>query len=261
MEKFYDAVADAFERDFYSDSADPCIAFDVTSVWDILRRNIMPEDRVLEIGCGTGHWLDKISSEISASVYGIDFSTRMIQQAAERGHSGVVIAEASALPFRANVFDKVISPFNALNHCERYADAFAEIDRVLRPGGIALLMVDNQQRLIRRYWHLRVPNIKSLGGDPRRTEIWSHLVNGEKVIVYSHFYTREELIALLPGFRTEFVGIGILTALIPRFLRRNLRAAVRWTLSKIARVERLLGMIVPSRSAHLFVIGQKEMEE
>jgi SAM-dependent methyltransferase len=254
---FYDAISEAFDHDFYSEHADPCIAFDVESVWRIIQQHIVSGQRVLEVGCGTGYWLGKVSTEIGATVFGLDISQLMARTATQISNASILIAEASDLPFTSEAFDAIISPFNALDHCERYPRAFAEIERVLRPNGMALLMVDNRRRLIRRYWHLRTPNIKSLKGDPRRDVRWRHIVDGQEVVIFSHLYTIRELEGLLPGCNVQFVGIGIITTFVPRFVRRNFRTAVWWFLNHIGRFERLLGRVLPGRSAHIFIVAKK----
>ena len=60
--KFYNAVADIFEKDYYGSEADPSLAFDVDEIWEILKSNIRDGNKVLEIGCGTGQWLLKIEN-------------------------------------------------------------------------------------------------------------------------------------------------------------------------------------------------------
>jgi ubiquinone/menaquinone biosynthesis C-methylase UbiE len=259
--KFYDAVSQVFERDFYSDLADPCIAIDVQLIWGLIRQHVSEPEQLLEIGCGTGHWLSEISTVIGARVYGIDISIGMIHRAASRGHRRLAVAEASSLPFARNSFDVVISPYNALDHCEQYEAAFAEVRRVLRPGGVALLMLDNRQRLIRRYWDLRSDQVRSQKGDPRDSGSWVHIVDGTAVDVYTHMYTQHEVIAMLPDCTVEFIGVGNLTPLVPQVARRHLGFAIRWLAPAAIRLERWLGERFASRSAHLFVIATKKRAE
>jgi ubiquinone/menaquinone biosynthesis C-methylase UbiE len=255
--RFYDAVAEVLDRDYYGPNADPCLAFDVGEVWYLMEEEINPSDMVLEIGCGTGYWMERIGKEIGADTFGIDYSPRMVTIARQRGCSKVMLAEASRLPFKGGVFDKVISPFNALNHCPDYQEAFREIGRVLKESGSALLMVDNRNRLIRRYWHLSAPNVRSLSSDPRSGELWRHIVNGKEVRVFSHFFTIQDIVELLPVFRIYFRGIGMVMPLIPRILRQH-RTVSRILVRLVGPVERFLGKVTPSRAAHLFIIARRK---
>ena len=256
--KFYDAVAEIFERDFYSREADPSLAFDVTRIWQLISKKVKASDKVLEIGCGTGYWLDKISSDIGADTYGIDISQRMITIARSKVCSSFVVAEAAHLPFGSKVFDVVISPFNALNHCPDYKAAFIEIRRVLKDSGLALLLLDNKNRIVPLYWHLTAPNIRTIKNDPRSGDLWKHIVNEEQLRVFTHFYTREEVISLLSDFQITIYGIGLLNLLIPFYLRRNARL-LSWALLKLFKpIEIYLSRRIPSKAAHLFVEAKKK---
>ena len=255
--QFYDAVANRFDQEYYGANADPCIAFDVQHVWKILRENIGENDVVLEVGCGTGYWLEKIGSEITPHVYGIDFSAGMLRYARQRAWGTLVMAEASRLPFRSEKFDVVISPYNALNHCERFQQAFQEIRRVLRIDGKALLMLDNKERLIPRYWKISDGMIESLESDPRTGGGWRHLVNGEEVEVYTHLFTQDEIRELMKGFEVRFQGIGMLSPLIPRFLRSATPSVCKMLLLILGPIERHFTLYRPGRAAHLFTVSRK----
>lgn len=255
--KFYNAVADIFEKDYYGSEADPSLAFDVDEIWEILKSNIRDGNKVLEIGCGTGQWLLKIENELGGQSYGIDFSPEMVSIASKRGLDGVVVAEASRLPFKSLYFDSVISPLNALDHCVQYQKAFIEIFRVLKSPGIALLMVDNQDRLISRYWHIDAPNVQSLQSDPRSSEMWTHLVDGEEVIVYTHLYTKDEILSLMPGFQVDIRGLGTIPPLIPKNIRQKFPNLVKTFLVIIRKLERFINLKFPKIAAHLFIIAKK----
>jgi SAM-dependent methyltransferase len=88
---------------------------------------------VLEVGCGDGRLLDQIDCTRVRSLVGVDLSPVMTAEAARRGHH-VVTAAAERLPLPDESVDVVLSGFYSL----RYADldaSFAEVARVLRPGG------------------------------------------------------------------------------------------------------------------------------
>lgn len=94
-------------------------------------------ERGLDIGCGTGTFLEVLRNKKSGELYGLDISKRMLR-AAKRKHSGMEFLRGSALhlPFRDSSFDAVFSTMmmHHLTHEERVA-ALGEIRRVLRPGG------------------------------------------------------------------------------------------------------------------------------
>lgn len=92
---------------------------------------------VLEVGCGTGHWLScsaKASAERS-KVVGIDPSGPMLERARRAApDAGLARARAESLPFADATFDRVFC-VNALHHFSDRARFFAEARRVLKPGG------------------------------------------------------------------------------------------------------------------------------
>ncbi|HVA59893.1 MAG TPA: class I SAM-dependent methyltransferase [Mycobacteriales bacterium] len=95
--------------------------------------------RVLEVGCGAaqcGRWL----VTEGARVVGADVSARQLDWARRLGSgSGVAVelvqAEATALPFRDGAFDLACSAYGAVPFVADAARLFAEVARVLRPGG------------------------------------------------------------------------------------------------------------------------------
>lgn len=86
---------------------------------------------VLEIGCGSGRFLIEAAGRAWPLV-GVDANFAMIERAAERGLPHLVHAPAERLPFRDRSFDTVVS---VLAWHLVPEEAYAEVGRVLRPGG------------------------------------------------------------------------------------------------------------------------------
>jgi trans-aconitate methyltransferase len=92
-----------------------------------------PGERVLDLGCGTGHLTAQIAAT-GAVVLGLDRSSEMIAEA-RRAHPDLrfEVADARALDF-VGAFDAVFS--NAALHWVQEADAVAAgVARALKPGG------------------------------------------------------------------------------------------------------------------------------
>jgi len=87
---------------------------------------------ILEVGCGTGLILSRISS-FAQSAKGVDLSPGMLEKARQRGLD-VVEASATSLPFADASFDVTCS-FKVLAHVPDIAKALSEMARVTRPGG------------------------------------------------------------------------------------------------------------------------------
>ena len=92
-----------------------------------------PGDRILDLGCGTGHLTAQIA-DAGAEVVGIDSSEDMVRVASENyPNIRFEVADARSLPFKGE-FDAVFS--NAVLHWVRPPEAVVEsVRRALSPGG------------------------------------------------------------------------------------------------------------------------------
>lgn len=106
---------------------------------------IKANDRVLDVGCGLASLLIALAERIpfQTPAVGIDVSEELIVQAAQEvRHAGlenrirVLGSPATRLPFPDHSFDVVFSS-HVIKHLDdqTLGQAFAEIARVLRPGG------------------------------------------------------------------------------------------------------------------------------
>ncbi|MGE0788194.1 MAG: class I SAM-dependent methyltransferase [Sandaracinaceae bacterium] len=94
-----------------------------------------PGARVLEVGCGTGHWLELLSLR-GVSVAGLEPSRQMLARARDKGFDGELVeGVAEAIPWEDGSFDRVIC-INALHHFTDRAAFMSEAARVLRPNGV-----------------------------------------------------------------------------------------------------------------------------
>lgn len=90
--------------------------------------------RVLDLACGTGRYA-RLAQARGAQVIGLDNSAAMLRAGALPLS---VLASVEALPLATGSIDGVICAL-ALGHLPSLVDPLAEISRVLRPGGWALL--------------------------------------------------------------------------------------------------------------------------
>lgn len=96
--------------------------------------SIGPGRRVLDVGCGSGEFLELLAST-GAEVAGIDPAPAMLELA-RRSLPGadIRLGDFSELPWPAASFD-VVTAVNALQFADEMAIALREAARVLRPGG------------------------------------------------------------------------------------------------------------------------------
>ncbi len=157
----YDALADASEHEARALG---------------LRLLALSEDeRVLEIGFGTGHCQVEIATLLAGDgrVFGIDVSPGMLRVAEKRVRTAglgdrveLSLGDAKELPYQAGSFDAVFASFTL----ELFSEAeipvvLNEISRVLRPGGrLGLVSMYDDGRKTRivdlyRFLHRHFPHI------------------------------------------------------------------------------------------------------
>lgn len=100
---------------------------------------------VLEVGVGLGADHFRWAESGPRSLSGVDLTPRAVEFTRERlrsagKQSDLRVADAENLPFADNSFDIVYS-WGVLHHSPDTRRCFAEVARVVRPGGLARIMV------------------------------------------------------------------------------------------------------------------------
>jgi ubiquinone/menaquinone biosynthesis C-methylase UbiE len=112
----------------------------------------MGAERILEVGCGTGHWLVTLRA-VSGQLYGLDLSAGMLEQAgAQEAPLALVRGCASNLPFPDSCFDLVYC-INAIHHFQQQRAFVFEARRLLRPGGV-LAVAGMDPRVHQGRWYV-----------------------------------------------------------------------------------------------------------
>ncbi|MBI3403431.1 MAG: class I SAM-dependent methyltransferase [Acidobacteria bacterium] len=140
----YDSVADGFDRRYALHT--------YSGVRETLLDFVGSEKpaAILEVGCGTGHWLDAVIG-LSPFVAGVEPSFGMLSRARDAVPGArLVRARAETLPWRDASLDRVFC-VNALHHFADRERFFAEARRVLRPGG-GLLTIGKDPHAERDEW-------------------------------------------------------------------------------------------------------------
>lgn len=108
------------------------------------RLSAFPQAQLLDMGCGAGH-ASFVAAGNVANVTAYDLSRQMLdvveQAAREKGLNNIRTQQgyAEVLPFADAVFDVVISRYSA-HHWHDVGQALREVKRVLKPGGVFIMM-------------------------------------------------------------------------------------------------------------------------
>ncbi|MCG8670123.1 MAG: methyltransferase domain-containing protein, partial [Pseudomonadales bacterium] len=120
-------------------------------------------NRVLDIGCGTGHLSQQIAVQYSPkAITGLDIAEGMVKVANEKWLRSpacseslfeAVCGDAEAMPFSNNEFSIAVSSF-ALQWCPNLPVVFSEVYRALEPGAkfYFSLPIDGTLKELKRCW-------------------------------------------------------------------------------------------------------------
>ena len=123
----YDAIADSYDRRYAFQGYEGI----VETVRGFVGSGC---GAVLEVGCGTGHWLQLLDGR-ATRVAGMDVSWNMLARAAATApRAWLVRGRAEAAPWTDGAFDRIVC-INALHHFTSREQFFVEARRMLRPGG------------------------------------------------------------------------------------------------------------------------------
>ncbi len=137
---FYKYLSKVYDR------VNPFVWTEAMRTETIAMLDLAPEDRVLDVGCGTGFATEGLLREVE-TVHGIDQSPHQLQQAypkfGKRGPVRFHLGDAERLPFRADTFDVVWSS-GSIEYWPDPVATLRELRRVARPGGQVLVVGPNE---------------------------------------------------------------------------------------------------------------------
>ncbi|MDD5738891.1 MAG: methyltransferase domain-containing protein [Candidatus Pacebacteria bacterium] len=179
----------------------------------LFAENIEKNDKVLDLGCGNGRYVDFIKKN-KGQYYGLDNSEQLIKIAKQKyPQEDFQVGDALGLPFEDNFFDKIYS-IAVLHHIpskEFRLEFLQESKRVLKNGGIFVLTVwkpkDKQERGLGLVFFLK--KIFGLSKLDFRdvVEPWFGNNEGER---YFHCFVKVELIRLLQQAGFEILKSGVI---------------------------------------------------
>jgi dTDP-4-dehydrorhamnose reductase len=164
-----------------------------------------PADRtaVLDLGCGSGVFISELAAR-GFDAYGLDISAEAIKYGQLQNVKNLDVLDSHQLKFPDSAFDAVVT-LDVLEHFENEDWAFREIVRVLKPGGIVVILVpaymflwgvqDKAAHHYRRY---------TVGGLLRKI---SEATSSFEVLRTSYFNTFLFVPIALVRFASRFLGL------------------------------------------------------
>jgi ubiquinone/menaquinone biosynthesis C-methylase UbiE len=166
-----EAVALEYDRYYTTDWGKQVDRLEKAAIRELIK-DITP-GKMLEIGCGTGHWTAFFSGK-GFQITAIDISPAMLAVARRKHLANVTFMEADAmqLPFADEAFDQVAA-ITTLEFCSDRDRVLSEMARILKHGGLLLAGCLNARSALGESKHQ----------DP--------------VLKHAQFMTREELVVHL----------------------------------------------------------------
>ncbi|MBS3054452.1 MAG: class I SAM-dependent methyltransferase [Candidatus Aenigmarchaeota archaeon] len=117
---------------------------------DIIISMIPASKRILDVACGDGATLSRITAE---EKHGVDINAENVRAARKHGIKAVQRDVDEGLPYREGYFDIVITE-GLIQHLYSPETLVDEIARVLRPGGLYIGSMTNNYHLWHRVMYL-----------------------------------------------------------------------------------------------------------
>lgn len=157
------------------------------------------QGQVLENGCGVGMYVEKMTG-LGANVTGLEYDFERARDAKANSEK-IVNAAGEFLPLPSSTFDLVLS-HEVIEHVQDDRSAIAEMVRVLKPGGRAVIFCPNRGYPVEthgifwkgKYYFGNKPFVNYL---PR---VWR-----DKLAPHVRVYSRSDMQTLFDGLPVKFI--------------------------------------------------------
>jgi 2-polyprenyl-3-methyl-5-hydroxy-6-metoxy-1,4-benzoquinol methylase len=126
-----------------------------------VRRKLNKQSKILDVGCGSGKFLNQIRNETGCQVYGVDISESAVTAAAAEYGIDVFKGYITEAPFPPNFFD-IITAWWSLEHVPNPSEVLQKMHNLLKYDGFCIIGVPNidsfNGRIFKDKWyHLDCP--------------------------------------------------------------------------------------------------------
>ena len=146
-----DLYLNSEDKQGYDKQAEERYKLEGKIIFDFAKFSSARDLKVLEIGVGLGADHQQFA-QAGADLYGVDLTEKAIKHTAKRLkyfnlYSNLSVADAEELKFADNSFD-VIYSWGVLHHSPNTTKAISEVYRVLKPGGVARVMIYHKWSIV-----------------------------------------------------------------------------------------------------------------
>jgi ubiquinone/menaquinone biosynthesis C-methylase UbiE len=120
---------------------------------------LTPATAILDFGCGTGNFLDRLQRAHGARCCGVEPSEGMRARAVEKNAALEVRAgDHRSVPFSDDTFDFVYLT-DVIHHVPDLAVMFRELWRVLKSGGLLCVVTESHEQIQSRFYNEYFPSM------------------------------------------------------------------------------------------------------
>lgn len=128
----------------------------------IERIDPQPDEKLLDVGGGTGQLLELMPAEVDVTL--VDASPDMLAKAEKKKYHArtkFIQARGDDMPLNDNTFDYVVIA-DALHHFTAIEETFTELNRVLKPEGTVYILEFSPESLLTKF----ISGAEQLAGEP-----------------------------------------------------------------------------------------------
>ncbi|MBI2063498.1 MAG: class I SAM-dependent methyltransferase [Candidatus Yanofskybacteria bacterium] len=110
-------------------------------IFDLLKKYAKLPDgkvKILDFGCGSGYLVGELA-KLGYNSFGVDNFDEAIEYGKQRGIKNLSVVFGAETDYESSFFD-VVFALDVLEHLENEEPVLREIERILRPGGVLIIM-------------------------------------------------------------------------------------------------------------------------
>jgi len=124
------------------------------------QKGVFDKDKnVLDFGCGTGNYLQKISHNYECNCFGLEPSAGMRQKAIEKNIKLVILkGDHNNIPFENDIFDFIYMT-DVIHHVPDMNTLFSNFHRKLKQNGFICIVTESWKQIENRWYNKYFPSL------------------------------------------------------------------------------------------------------
>ncbi len=128
------------------------------AIYPVLKERLRGDEQIaLDFGCGTGRFTTDLATLVAVGAIGVDPIRQLLELAPAHPRVDYRLMTEDSVPLSSHSADLVwiCLVLGCITDANLLQKAVSEIERVLKPGGLILLVENTSRKPNGRYWHFR----------------------------------------------------------------------------------------------------------